>query len=148
MEFWLPDPRRKKTLRSDMIRKGGSLMAFQSFEFDPGYLKGLVAAGFDGIVSARHEITDRVYTPPSPTVLLTPTAMGAAVGALSARLLGKRKSGATLALGGLVGSIVGCGAALAWASRGLVRPAARRAARQVNAVRDAHWLQTNPIDYA
>ncbi len=120
-------------------------MVFRAPDLDITYVKGLVAAGLDGIASARQK---RVPTPPTHTAFWTHTAMGAAAGVLSARLFGGRKSTGKMALGGLLGSIVGCGAALAWASRGLVAPAARGAALRVNAVRDARWLAANPINYA
>jgi hypothetical protein len=123
-------------------------MARHSLESEMTYLKALVAAGLGGIASPQNRANSRVYTPPFDTVLWTPAAMGAAIGACSARWLGKRKSASGVAMGGLVGSMVGCGAALAWASRRLIGPAARSAAQRVNAVRDARWLEANPIDYA
>jgi hypothetical protein len=121
-------------------------MAARALELDIAYLGELVGAGWDGIAAARNRTSTRVFT--SPLDAVAPTAIGAAIGALSTRLLQRRKSGFTVAMGGLVGSIVGCGAALAWSSRGIVVPAARGAAQRVNAVRDAHWLQANPITYA
>ena len=120
-------------------------MAMRSRDLSISYWKGLVAAGVDGIASARREQTVR---PSGRSALWTPAAMGAAAGALSARLLGKRKSASGIAVGGLLGSLVGWGAAVAWTSRGLMAPAARGAARRVNALRDAHWLEANPINYA
>lgn len=123
-------------------------MALRSLRFPFAYLKDLAAAGFDGVASTRRERSHRVYTSPSDLALWTSAAMGAAVGALGTPLFVKRKSASTVALGGLVGSVVGCSAGLVWASRGWILPAARGAARRVNAVRDAHWLETNPIDYA
>ena len=37
---------------------------------------------------------------------------------------------------------------MAYASRAVIRTAARSSARKVNAVRDARWLEKNPIAYA
>jgi hypothetical protein len=112
------------------------------------YFKQLVRAGLDGIDSARNERDGRVFTPPLQTVVWTPTAIVATIGMLSAHLIGKRKSVSRVALGGLAGSVLGFGAALAWASRDFIGPAARTAVRRVDAVRDAHWLESHPIDYA
>ncbi len=123
-------------------------MAFHWLDVDVAYLKGLAAAGFEGIRTARHEMYDSVTEARPERVLWPPAALGGALGALGARLIGKRKSASAVALGGLVGSMVGCGAALAWSSRGLAGPCARGAARRVNALRDARWLAANPIDYA
>jgi len=77
------------------------------------YLRQLVGAGFDGIASARHELHGRVFTAASRTAVWTPPAIGAAVGMLSTRLMGKRRS---MVMGGLIGGVVGLGAVAAWAS--------------------------------
>jgi hypothetical protein len=37
---------------------------------------------------------------------------------------------------------------LAWASRGYTGSAARGAIKKINVVRDARWLEKNPINYA
>jgi len=116
-------------------------MPVHTLQSNVAYARELARAGWDGIASAHRA------APRFNRLLWTPAVIGGALGALSTRLSGKRKS-ASVAAGGLVGSIVGCGAALAWASRGSLVPAARNAAQRVNAVRDAHWLATNPIDYA
>ena len=122
--------------------------AVHLIESDLTYLKQLVRAGLDGIDSARHELDGGILTSPLQTVVWKPAVVGATVGMLGTHLMGNRKSASRVAMGGLVGSVLGFGAALAWASRGFIRPAARAAARRVNATRDAHWLETHPIDYA
>jgi hypothetical protein len=129
-----------------MIGEEKVSMRGRSFRSDMAYLGGLVGAGLDGIASARLERNSPAFA--RPPLVFAPTALGAAVGALGTRLLGKRKSSSNVVMGGLVGSMVGCGAAVAWASRGSVLPAFRGAIREVSAVRDARWLEINPIDYA
>ena len=119
-------------------------MGFRTLDFDIAYLRKLATAGFDGIAS-RHERNDRGFLRSGYAVPWAPTAVGAAVGALSTCLLGKRKTSA-VAIGGLLGSVIGYGTVLA--SRGWIAPALRRAARRVAVVRDARWLEANPIDYA
>jgi len=109
------------------------------------YLKELTSAGFNGAASGRVS-PDR--PPTSWVVLSAPAALGAALGAFRNQRFGKHKSSSSIALGGLVGGIVGCGAAVAWASRGRIGSAVRGAARSVQTVRDAHWLEANPINYA
>ena len=120
----------------------------RSLRSDLTYFKQLVGAGLDGIVAARLEMNGPLFTPPLQTVAWTPAAVGATIGALGARLIGKEKRASGVAIGSLVGSICGFGAALAWASRDFTGPAARKALRHVNTARDAHWLELNPIDYA
>ena len=112
------------------------------------YFKQLVGAGLNGIAAARQESHGRVFTPSLQTIAWTPAAIGATVGALGARLVRRDKSASGVAIGGLIGSLFGFGAALAWASRDFTGPAARKTLRGVNAVRDAHWLETHPITYA
>jgi hypothetical protein len=104
------------------------------------YLKQLAGAGLEGIESTRREIRPSVPG-------WAPVAIGVVIGVLGATITGRRKASKT-AIGGLVGSIVGFGAGLAWTSGRSLGPAARAAARRVNEVRDARWLATNPITYA
>ena|SRR5579872_3645014 len=116
---------------------------------EPGvaYLKSLIESGFDGISHARREVGGRVFTPPLKSAAWTPIAIGAMAGVLGSRMAGNRKP-SDMAFGGLIGGLAGLGAAMAWTSRRFTGCAARRAFKQVNDTRDAHWLQSNPIDYA
>ena len=107
------------------------------------YFGHLIGAGWQGAAEVRPLEERR-----PDAGLWTPAAVGAALGLLSVRVLGKRKSAAMVALGGAIGTVVGFSAAAAWASRGMVGPAVRGAVRNMGAVRDARWLETNPIDYA
>ena len=111
------------------------------------YARELASAGFEGAADARGAKV-RLFTPGSAMLFAAPVALGTAAGAFRTHWFGKRKAPSAMALGGLLGGVVGCGAALAWASRGWMAPATRGAARRVNAVRDAHWLAANPINYA
>jgi hypothetical protein len=121
--------------------------SLRSLESDLAYVRELLGAGADGIASARRELAGRVFTPPLHPAAWTPAAVGATVG-LTARLMSKRNSRSSVAMSGLVGTVLGFGAALAWTSRGFTALACRRAVRHVNATRDAHWLEAHPIDYA
>jgi len=112
---------------------------------DVRYGISLVQAGMDGVISAR-KATDIPPVLSSPVWALT--AIGAVVGASTASLSRNRKSGYGVAVGGLVGSVLGLGCGLAWASRAFTGALARGATRKINTVRDARWLEMNPIDYA
>ena len=72
--------------------------------------------------------------------------VGAGLGILCG-LAGRRKTSAVFACG-LLGGAAGFGAGLAWETRRLTESMARGAMKQMNGVRDAHWLERNPIDYA
>lgn len=79
----------------------------------------------------------------------TPAAVGILVGVLGS-FAGRNQYKCpkrTLVLG-LVGGAVGLGMSIAWQSRRLTAYAANGALRNIGRVRDEHWLETHPIDYA
>jgi hypothetical protein len=115
---------------------------------DIAYFRNLIKAGLNGITSARNETTGGIFTPRWKSAAWTPALVGAALGALSTCFGKGRRSVPRAAMGGLVGSALGFGGGVAWASRGFTGTAARHAIRGVNNVRDARWLERNPIDYA
>jgi hypothetical protein len=108
------------------------------------YIVDLIHAGMDGAVTA-----EKTTIVPQTLVqsVLAATAMGAGVGAAAAAL-NKRRSKYEFAVKALIGGAVGLGCGLAWASRGYTGSVARGAMRKINDVRDARWLEKNPIDYA
>jgi uncharacterized membrane protein YeaQ/YmgE (transglycosylase-associated protein family) len=78
-----------------------------------------------------------------------PTVMGAGVGALCALLVMQRRKPSapvTVALG-VVGSVVGFTAGVAWETRQLSSEVARGAMRQISSTRDLHWLDRHPINF-
>jgi hypothetical protein len=79
---------------------------------------------------------------------LTPAAVGACIGLLGSCRGNHRSSiGRTLAFG-LVGWAIGLGAGVAWKTRGLTECVASNAFRNIGKLRDEHWLERHPIDYA
>jgi uncharacterized membrane protein YeaQ/YmgE (transglycosylase-associated protein family) len=77
-----------------------------------------------------------------------PTVMGAGVGALCGLLVQRRKPkvGAIVALG-IVGSVVGFTAGVAWDTRQISSGIARGAMRNIGSTRDSHWLDKHPINF-
>lgn len=102
------------------------------------YCRDMVGAAFDGLAPVW---------PPAASVS-TPAAIAAAAGALSAGIIAKRRSRSYGVAAGVLGTLVGCAAGMAWSSRSAIMPALRLAGKRVNTVRDAHWLASHPIDYA
>jgi hypothetical protein len=49
---------------------------------------------------------------------------------------------------GALGCVVGFGAGVAWDNRRLAASIASAAMRNIGRVRDEHWLDRHPIDYA
>jgi hypothetical protein len=111
---------------------------------DIRYVRSLVEAGVGGAVTAWKGTGYRAFTPAVRGAVWAPAAVGAAIGVLSVFLnRNRRRSGSSVALGGLIGSALGFSAGAAFTGT-----AARAAVKNVNALRDAHWLEKNPIAYA
>jgi hypothetical protein len=79
---------------------------------------------------------------------VTPAALGALVGMLGSLPGYKQRAATRTLLFGLLGSAIGFGIGFAWQSRGLTTCAATRAWSNIGRVRDEHWLEDHPIDYA
>lgn len=75
-------------------------------------------------------------------------ALGAGVGLLRYYLPGRRGRMAQTFACGVVGSAIGFVAGFAWKTRDLTESMAHSAFKQMNVVRDEHWLDRHPIDYA
>ena len=91
---------------------------------------------------------DRGFAPVLNNSVWVATAIGGAIGALSAVVGRRRRSGYGSVWGGVVGSTIGFGGGIAWASRDFTGAVARSVIRKVNVARDARWLERNPINYA
>ena len=76
-----------------------------------------------------------------------PAAVGAFVGVLASQPRGQR-SGCKTAIFGFLGWTIGLGLGIAWQSRGLTACVTDAALRSIVRVRDEHWLERHPIDYA
>ena len=78
-----------------------------------------------------------------------PAAVGTILGVLGS-LAGENhhKCAARSLVFGLLGGAIGLGMSIAWQSRRLTACAANGALRNIGRVRDEHWLETHPIDYA
>ena len=117
----------------------------RSVKTEVSYAKKIAGAGWQGIALAREQADGDIFTSAGRAVWM-PTALGAGIGMLTR--MGKGKTPFTVALGGLIGSVVGLSAGFAWGSRRFTGHAARNSTRLINAVLDARWLERNPIDYA
>jgi hypothetical protein len=111
------------------------------------YLGDLMKAGWNGLTSAQ-PAGDGVRTRTRAATLIVPVVVGAGIGMITASLRKRARLGRGLAAASIVGSVVGLGAGAAWTARGEAAAAARSAIRGINAARDAHWLERNPIAYA
>jgi len=119
----------------------------QWLESDITYVRNLAEAGVNGVTSVRSEPGDRAFAPVLRSSVWVTTAIGGTIGVLSSLLGRRRRSAYGTALGGLVGSTIGFGGGVAWTSRDFTGAVARSVVQKVNAVRDEHWLEKNPINY-
>ena len=117
------------------------------------YACSLATSGWQGARSSRG--SSLAGAPVSSMLSLSmresvlPAAVGAYIGALGASLGTRRKRAyGIVALSGLLGGTIGFASGMAWGTRRLTGGIARGALRSMDATRDAHWLERNPIDYA
>lgn len=108
----------------------------------------LAEAGVSGATSVWRTPGGRAFAPVLKNQVWAATAIGGAIGAVSALLGRRRRSAYGTVLGGVVGGTIGFGGGIAWTSRDFTGAVARNAIRKVSVVRDARWLERNPIDYA
>jgi len=74
--------------------------------------------------------------------------LGACAGLLRYYLPARRSRVAQTLACGLLGGAFGFLAGFGWKTRDLAESMTRSAARQMGTVRDQHWLDRHPIDYA
>lgn len=116
------------------------------------YGRKLVNSGLEGARSGREEFLHGTPLAPflnlSARYALGPAVIGACIGVLGSYPGdGHRTRGKALAYG-LLGGAIGFGAGIAWESRHLTESVASGALRNISKVRDEHWLERHPIDYA
>jgi hypothetical protein len=116
------------------------------------YGRELLHSGIEGARSGReaflHGDSLTPFLSESVRSALKPAALGACLGVLGSYPGCREKSlGRALAYG-LLGGVIGFGAAVAWESRSLTASVAGGALENIGRVRDEHWLTMHPIDYA
>jgi hypothetical protein len=119
-----------------------------SLKSEIAYSRKLLEAGLDAVTAVRDGAPNQTLAPEFARAARDawlPAAIGTAVGVFLAR---KSKTGRGALMGGLLGGAVGFGGAVAWGSRQVTGVIARRAAKNLSAVSDAHWLEKHPITYA
>lgn len=116
------------------------------------YGRRLLNSGIDGARSGEEAFLNGEPLSPflneSVCSAVTPAVLGVFIGLLSS-YPGHREKSVTRALTyGLLGGAIGLGAGLAWGSRRLTASIADGALKNIGKVRDEHWLEKHPIDYA
>jgi len=116
------------------------------------YGRDLVDSGLEGASCGRDEFLQGEALAPqlndATRKALQLVTAGACVGMLGSCLSRDRKAVLRKLAFGALGVALGLGASLTWRTHALAANVARGALRSVGAVRDAHWLESHPIDYA
>jgi len=116
------------------------------------YVRSLANSGAAGMRTGRDEYLDgkplgAVLTQKARASLGL-AAIGACAGLLQFVWSGRRRRvPVSLALG-VAGSAIGFAAGFAWKTRALTASMVQSAAKNMGSVRDEHWLERHPIDYA
>ena len=79
---------------------------------------------------------------------LKPAVIGLLLGVLGSRAGNAHNSTGRALVFGLLGGAIGFGVGVAWGNRRLAASVTSSAFRSMGKVRDEHWLENNPIDYA
>lgn len=116
------------------------------------YGRRVLNSGLDGVRSGREAfLNHRPLTPflrESCLKALKPAALGVSIGLLTNYPRERFRRTSRLLASGLLGGLVGFAAGMVWESRFLTKSAADGALKSMRKVRDEHWFQKHPIDYA
>lgn len=116
------------------------------------YGRKLFNSGLEGARSGREEfLHGKSLTPflsDSVRHALRPAALGACLGVLGSYPGHRHNSTSRAFAYGFLGGAIGLGVYLAWEGRHLAASIASGAFKNIERVRDEHWLERHPIDYA
>lgn len=112
------------------------------------YAKDIVEAGLGAAHQTGADVPETLNLSRVSQSALVPAVVGAVVGILGICLTQRKNRGQGAILGGLIGCALGFGGGVAWSTRDQTSAVARNALKNVQAVRDQHWLKKNPIAYA
>ena len=116
------------------------------------YGRKLFNSGLEGARSGREAFLHGGSFAPSlgesARSALKPAAFGVCLGVLSSCPKNGHKSVGRAIARGIVGGVVGFGLGLAWLNRNLAVSVVSATFEGVDKVRDEHWLERHPIDYA
>ena len=116
------------------------------------YGRKLVNASIDGIRhgqdTARGEQSLSKLAADAARESLALAFIGACVGLLPSQFVDRRNRPAKALALGVIGSAIGFAVGFGWKTRKVTSSVAHSTARELRRVRDEHWLELNPIDYA
>jgi hypothetical protein len=107
------------------------------------YGRALVHSGLSGLRSGR----DSQLEGRRLSAALSLAALGACAGLLGFHRHDRRSISRTVVFV-VAGSAIGFAAGFTWKTRNLTASMARSAMKEMGTVRDEHWIEKHPIDYA
>jgi hypothetical protein len=124
----------------------------QWIESEVNYGRKVLDAGLEGTRSGREAfLNGRSLTPilrQSFGKALLPAAIGACIGSVGSGAVYRRGSVSRILRSALMGAAAGFFLAIAWENRDLTASALSGALKKIGKVRDEHWFERHPIDYA
>lgn len=116
------------------------------------YGRKLLNSGLEGAHSGEEDFLHGKPLAPflsgSVRHALRPAALGVCLGVLGSYPGHRRNCASRAFVFGFLGGAIGLGAGLAWEGRHLAASIASGALKNIGRVRDEHWLERHPIDYA
>jgi len=117
-----------------------------------GYGRKLLNSGLEGARCGEKEFLEGNPIAPflsdSARHAVTAAALGASIGLLGGLSTNRHKSTTRAIVCGAFGAAIGFGAGVIWQGRTLGASIISGALKNIGKVRDEHWLEKNPIDYA
>jgi hypothetical protein len=128
------------------------MSVYQWSKSEAKYVRKLLASGCEGARWGRKKFLNGKSLSPllsrSVQVAIRPAVLGAFVGLLGS-FPGDRHTLSVRAFAfSLLGGAIGFSAGMAWKNRGVTGSAVSEALSSMGKVRDEHWLDRHPIDYA
>jgi hypothetical protein len=116
------------------------------------YGRKLFNSGLEGARSGREAfLSGKPLTPylrESSGTALKSAVVGACIGVLGSCVGNRHRSTSRTLACGILGGAIGFGFGVAWENRRLAASVTSGAMKNISRVRDEHWLERNPIDYA
>jgi len=115
------------------------------------YGRKVLHSGLAGARTGRETFLNGKPLSPFLSEAARSASLAAATGALIGVLVSQRRnreSACKSMVLGFLGWTIGLGLGMAWQSRGLTACVTGAALENIGRVRDEHWLQRHPIDYA
>lgn len=128
------------------------MSVYQWSKSEAKYVRKLLASGREGARWGGEKFLNGKSLGPllnrSVRVAIRPAVLGAFVGLLGSFPKDRHRLSVRAFAFSLLGGAIGFSAGMAWKNRGVTASAVSEALSNMGKVRDEHWLERHPIDYA